>query len=422
MNHNAHDLMDARQRDQADSLAPYRQQFFIPPGPDGNPSIYLCGNSLGLQPKKVGHYIQEVMDGWAQYGVEGHVHGKHPWMPYHEFLTDSMAGVVGALPSEVVVMNSLTVNLHLLMASFYRPEGKRRKILIEYSPFPSDRYAVTSQILFHGGDPAKDLIILQPAPGSDEILAEDIEATIRQHGEEIALIMMGGVNYYTGQAFDLKTITRLGHQYGCVVGFDLAHAAGNLALNLHEDGPDFAAWCSYKYLNGGPGALGGIFVHQRHESNFDLPRFTGWWGHDKKTRFTMPDEFVPMPGAEGWQLSNPPIFAMAAMRASLDLFQEVGMARLNQKSALLTGYLTDLIQAADIPAITLITPKDPSNRGCQISLRVKGADKALFNRITAAGVIADWREPDVIRVAPVPFYNSFEDVFNFVEILKANCE
>ena len=421
MNQNVYDLMDARQRDQADSLAPYRQQFFIPPGPDDNPSIYLCGNSLGLQPKKVGHYIQEVLDAWAQYGVEGHVHGKHPWMPYHEFLTASMAAVVGALPSEVVVMNSLTVNLHLLMASFYRPEGKRRKILIEYSPFPSDRYAVTSQILFHGGDPARDLIILQPAAGSDEILPEDIEATIRQHGDEIALIMMGGVNYYTGQAFDLKTITRLGHQYGCVVGFDLAHAAGNLDLNLHEDGPDFAAWCSYKYLNGGPGALGGVFVHQRHENNFDLPRFTGWWGHDKKTRFTMPDDFVPMPGAEGWQLSNPPIFAMAAMRASLDLFQEVGMARLNQKSAQLTGYLTELIQAADIPGITLITPIDASNRGCQISLRVKGAEKALFNRITAAGVIADWREPDVIRVAPVPFYNSFEDVFNFVEILKANC-
>lgn len=411
-------LTYARERDSSDPLAHFRHQFHLPVTETQEQAIYLCGNSLGLQPKSARDFVLEEMDAWARLGVEGHVHGRHPWMPYHEFLTDAMARVVGALPSEVVVMNSLTVNLHLLMVSFYRPTALRRKILVEYSPFPSDRYAVSSQIAFHGFDPATDLIELQPRPGTDQITYEDLEEVLADQGEQIALIMMGGVNYYTGQAYDLGRITRMGKQYGCVVGFDLAHAAGNLHLHLHEDGPDFAAWCSYKYLNGGPGALSGIFIHERHAAAFDLPRFTGWWGHDKKTRFKMPDQFVPMTGAEGWQLSNPPILPMAAMRASLDLFDQAGMDALTAKAHELTGYLHWLLSTWQNDRIRVITPDDPKQRGCQLSIRVLGAQKAVFDQLTALGVIADWREPDVIRVAPVPLYNSFEDVFLFWERLK----
>lgn len=404
--------------DAADPLRPYRDQFHIPRHRDGLEVIYLCGNSLGLQPRNVREAVNAVLDDWASLGVEGHVQGRSPWMPYHEFLTPAMARVVGAKESEVVVMNSLTVNLHLLMASFYQPTRQRRKIVVEYSPFPSDQYAVTSQIAFHGYDPRQDLIELMPEPGTDTLSLTQIADLLHREGESIALIMLGGVNYYTGQAYDLAAITQLGHRYGCRVGFDLAHAAGNLALNLHEDGPDFAAWCSYKYLNSGPGSLSGVFVHERHATAFDLPRFTGWWGHDKQTRFQMPDDFVPLPGAEGWQLSNPPILPMAAMRASLDLFDAAGMVALREKSVALTGYMAWLLSASGDDNIVVITPEHPDERGCQLSLRVKNGGKHLHQVLTAAGVVADWREPDVIRVAPVPLYNSFEDVWRFVEIIK----
>jgi len=316
-------------------------------------------------------------------------------------------------------MNSLTVNLHLLMVSFYRPDRGRYKILIDYSPFPSDRYAVESQVKYHGFDPADAIIELNPDPQSEYVSPAGIAEILDRQGEEIALVMIGGVNYYTGQAYDIREITRLAHRKGCVVGFDLAHAAGNLRLSLHDDGPDFAAWCSYKYLNSGPGALSGIFVHDRHKSDFSLPRFTGWWGHDKKVRFLMGRDFIPMEGAEGWQLSNPPILSMAAMRASLDIFAEVGMDALRQKSEKLTAWLESLIKAKVSDKVRIITPSDPDQRGCQLSLQV--SDKKLFHTITAKGIIADWREPDVIRVAPVPLYNSFTEVWKFVDIL-ASCE
>ncbi|HRW75071.1 MAG: kynureninase [Lewinellaceae bacterium] len=408
----------ARSLDRQDPLAGFRDRFHIPPAQDGSPSVYFCGNSLGLQPKSTREYVLAELDDWARLGVEGHTHARHPWMPYHEFLTEKMARVVGAKPREVVVMNSLTVNLHLMMVSFYRPTTKRRKIVLEYSPFPSDRYAVASQLRYHGFDPVEDLIELQPRQGSDQVLYEDLETLLEEEGHQIALLLIGGVNYYTGQAYDLRRITALGHRYGCMVGFDLAHAAGNLPLQLHDDGPDFAAWCSYKYLNSGPGSLSGVFVHERHANHPAMPRFEGWWGQDKDTRFLMPDTFTPIQGAEGWQLSNPPILPMAAMRASLDLFDEAGMDRLTAKSRQLTGFLEYLLQQQSNPRFSLITPSDPDQRGCQLSIRVAGADKSVFHRLSEQGVIADWREPDVIRVAPVPLYNSFEDVFHFVERLS----
>ncbi len=406
----------AQELDQQDELSSFRQQFHIPKE-NGNGVIYLCGNSLGLMPKATSEYINQELEDWKNLGVEGHFLAKNPWMPYHEFLTKNMANVVGALPSEVVVMNSLTVNLHLLMVSFYRPRSNRYKILFDYSPFPSDRYAFASQVKFHGYDPADAMIELIP-DSSDEIVSIDnIKNILETQGNEIALILIGGVNYYTGQLYDIKTITQLGHAHGCVVGFDLAHAAGNINLHLHEDGPDFAAWCSYKYLNSGPGSLSGCFVHERHHQS-DLPRFAGWWGHDKATRFLMGDKFKPIQTAEGWQLSNPPVLSMAAIRASLDLFAEAGIDRLRSKSVKLTAYLADLLAEIHDENIKIITPSDPTSRGCQLSIQMIKPDKKLFNYLTENGVIADWREPDVIRVAPVPMYNTFEDVWQFCRILK----
>ncbi|MEZ4933908.1 MAG: kynureninase [Saprospiraceae bacterium] len=408
----------AKKMDANDPLAKYREQFYLPMQKNGEPYIYLCGNSLGLQPKITESYILQELKDWKNLGVEGHFHAQNPWMPYHEFLTEKMAKVVGAKPIEVVVMNTLSVNLHLMMASFYRPKNNRIKIVMESDAFPSDRYAIESQIKYHGYELADALIELKPRVGEELIRMEDIENVIKKEGENIALILLGGVNYYTGQVFNMKKIAELGHAQGCVVGFDLAHGAGNLNLNLHEDNIDFACWCTYKYLNAGPGSVGGCFVHERHAFNFDLPRFAGWWGHNKATRFGMRDDFDPIPGAEGWQLSNPPILSLAAIKASLDLFDEVGMEELNKKTILLTGYLEYLLENIKNDLIRIITPKNKSERGCQLSIQVKNADKKLFNKITEAGVIADWREPDVIRVAPVPFYNSFKDVFNFVDILK----
>jgi len=408
----------AQEMDSKDPLARFRNEFHHPVDKDGNQFIYFCGNSLGLQPKNVKEYINQELIDWSNLGVEGHFHAKNPWMPYHEFLTDSMAKVVGGKPSEVVVMNTLSVNLHLMMVSFYRPQGKRNKIMIEFDAFPSDRYAVESQIRFHGLDPDECLIELKAKKGDVCLGDEDILNAIEGAGDTLALVMLGNTNYYTGQFFDMKSITQKAHNVGAIAGFDCAHGAGNVNLDLHNNGVDFAMWCSYKYLNSGPGSLGGCFVHERHADNKDLPRFAGWWGHNKETRFGMRDPFDPIKGAEGWQLSNPPILSMAAIKASLDLFMEAGMDNLWNKARIITGYMEFLINSMNKKDIRIITPKEPSRRGSQLSIQVKNADKALFDKISNKGVIADWREPDVIRVSPVPMYNSYEDVYRFVEILK----
>ncbi|MBR9914780.1 MAG: kynureninase [Algicola sp.] len=408
----------AQQQDQNDPLSEFRNQFHIPKDKDGNPLIYMTGNSLGLQPKITKTYLVEELEDWANLGVEGHTEGKHPWLHYHEFLTDTMATIVGAKPIEVVVMNSLTANLHLMMVSFYKPTAKRYKILIEADAFPSDKYAVESQLRHHGYDEKKGLILWKARDGEELANYDDLEAIFEEQGDEIALVMIGGVNYYTGQFFDLKRITQLGHVNGCMVGFDCAHGAGNVPLKLHESGADFAIWCTYKYLNSGPGSLSGAFVHERHAHNKDLNRFTGWWSHNKETRFKMRDEFDQLPGAEGWQLSNPPILSMAAIRASLDVFKKAGFENLCKKSKHLTGYFEFLINQLNNPNIKIITPSNPKERGCQLSIQVKQADKSLHHKLTEAGVITDWREPDVIRCAPVPLYNSFQDIYYLVERLK----
>ncbi|WP_412561915.1 kynureninase [Winogradskyella sp. MIT101101] len=408
----------AKQQDTLDELANYRERFHIPKDKYGNELIYLCGNSLGLQPKSTKDYINQELKDWANLGVEGHTEAKNPWLPYHEFLTESTANLVGAKPIEVVTMNSLTANLHFMMASFYQPTKERYKILIESDAFPSDKYAVESQLRHHGYDDKEGLILWSPREGEELLRYEDLERILESHGDEIALIMIGGVNYYTGQFFDLKRIAELGHKHGCMVGFDCAHGAGNVNLDLHNSGADFAVWCTYKYLNSGPGSLSGCFVHERHAYNKDLNRLTGWWSHNKQTRFNMRYEFDVLPGAEGWQLSNPPILSMAAIKASLDLFNEVGMEKLIKKSKKLTGYFEFLLKELGEDVIRIITPENPDERGCQLSIQVLNADKSLHNKLTEAGVISDWREPDVIRCAPVPLYNSFEDVFRMVEKLK----
>ena len=408
----------ARSLDQKDVLRSYRNAFYIPKDVSGNEWLYFTGNSLGLQPKTTKAAIEQELNDWANLGVEGHLDAKNPWMPYHEFLTESMAKIVGAKPIEVVVMNTLTANLHFLMASFYSPTEKRHKILIESDAFPSDRYAVQSQLEFHGYDPEACLIEWTPRAGENLLHLQDLETILDEQGEKIALILIGGVNYYTGQSFDLKKIAEMGHTKGCKVGIDLAHGAGNIQPDLHNSGVDFAAWCTYKYLNAGPGSLGGVFVHERYAHDKTLKRFTGWWSQNKDIRFDMRKPLDLMPGAEGWQLSNPPILSMAAIKASLDLFNEVGMDALRQKSVQLTAYLEYLINNLDHPDIEIISPRDPAQRGCQLSIRVKNADQTLHKRLTENHVITDWREPGVIRCAPVPLYNSFEDIFGMVAILK----
>ena len=415
----------AGKMDTTDPLKSFRERFFIPKRPDGRNVIYLTGNSLGLQPKTARAYVEQELKDWETLGVEGHLHAQNPWLPYHEFLTEQMARVVGAKPVETVVMNSLTVNLHLMMVSFYRPTATRNKIVIEKGAFPSDRYAVESQLRFHGvlrtdsGDGSTNsLIELAPREGESTLRTEDIIDAIECEGDSIALVLLGGVNYYTGQAFEMQPITKAAHNVGAIAGFDLAHAAGNLELQMHDWDVDFAVWCSYKYLNAGPGAVAGAFIHERHANAFDLPRFAGWWGHDKATRFLMGPDFVPIAGAEGWQISNPPILQMAALRASLEIFDEAGLPALRAKSEKLTGYLESLLNQIDNDRISVITPSDPKQRGCQLSIRVKAADKSLFDAISTRGVFADWREPDVIRVAPVPLYNSFTDVHQFAGILR----
>lgn len=412
------DLTSAAAMDAADTLSRFREHFHFPDAMHGNAPLYFTGNSLGLMPKKAREYVDQELDDWSRLAVEGHLHAKNPWLPYHEFLTEPMARVVGGLPSETVVMNALTVNLHLMLVSFYRPTSERYKVVIEKGAFPSDQYAVASQIKFHGFESSDALIELEPREGESTLRTEDILDTIDREGHSVALIMLGGVNYYTGQAFDMASITAKGHEKGCVVGFDCAHAAGNLELKLHDWNVDFAVWCSYKYLNGGPGAVAGAFVHERHANAFDLPRFAGWWGNNKQTRFLMGPDFDCLPGAEGWQLSNPPILQMASLRASLEIFDEATMPALREKSVKLTGYLESLIRAIDDKRIEIVTPSDPNGRGCQLSIRVRGGDRSLHDAITTKGVVADWREPDVIRVAPVPLYNSFEDVYRSSEVLR----
>lgn len=412
----------ARNLDQQDELAAYRNRFFIPQI-NGQDSVYFTGNSLGLQPKSVKDYIQQELDDWAKYGVEGHFDAKNPWFSYHELLTPKIAKIVGAKESEVVVTHSLTTNLHLLMVSFYQPKDGRYKILCEQKAFPSDQYALESQVKFHGYDPQDALIEVGPRDGEHTIRHEDIISAIQEHGSEIALIMIGGVNYYTGQLFDLENITKAGHEAGAMVGFDLAHAAGNVILKLHDWDVDFAAWCSYKYLNSSPGGVSGMFVHQRHEMKPELPRFAGWWGYDKESRFMMEPGFKPMRGAEGWQLSNAPVLGMAAHLASLEIFDEVGMDRLRAKSDALTAYLEEIIEditqrKGHLCQFEIITPKDQSQRGAQLSILAHGKGKTMFDSLTQQGVIADWREPNVIRIAPVPLYNSFEDIYRFGQYLE----
>ncbi len=410
----------AQAADAADPLRAFRDEFLIPPH-EGRDSAYFCGNSLGLQPRAVRAALAAELDDWAQLGVEGHFKGRLPWMDYHEFVRDHLAEVVGARPAEVVAMNTLGVNLHLMMVSFYRPTSARPAILMEAGAFPTDRYALESQIRFHGFDPATALIELEADEPNGTLSMAAIERALAEHGSRIALVMLPGVQYRTGQAFDLAAITALSHRHGCAVGFDLAHAVGNLPLQLHDSGADFAIWCSYKYLNSGPGAVGGAFVHERH-ARAALPRFTGWWGHDKTTRFRMGPEFVPMPGADGWQLSNPPILALAPLRVSLEIFHRASMARLRAKSLRLTGYLEWLVQTQLADVLEVVTPTDPARRGAQLSLRVCGGrerGRALFDYLMEHGVVGDWREPDVIRISPAPLYNRFADCLRFAGTVKA---
>ena len=412
-------LANAQAQDAKDPLRAFRSEFHFPQH-QGKNVLYFTGNSLGLQPKAAADALKQELDDWARYGVEGHFQAKHPWYSYHEELTPSLARLVGAMPEEVVAMNQLTSNLHFLMVSFYRPSGKRRKVLTETRPFPSDTYAFASQIAFHGGDPDTDLVEVQPRPGEHTLRTEDIVAKIDELGDELALVCFGGVNFYTGQAFDMSAITRAAHAVDAVAGFDLAHAAGNLHLKLHDWNVDFACWCSYKYINSGPGSVAGVFVHQRHLGK-QLPLFAGWWGHDKSERFKMDRTFKPMPTAEAWQVSNAPVFSMAVHRVALEQFDRAGIANLRAKSEQLTAYLAFIV--AEVAKATgtnleVITPNDPAQRGCQLSILAHGHGKALFNKLTERGVIADWREPNVIRVAPVPMYNSFEDVWRFGQILR----
>ena len=409
----------AKQLDQEDPISYLRNEFHIPRDKDGKEWLYFTGNSLGLQPKITSKYIEQELDDWANFGVEGHFEAKNPWLSYHELLTDTMAKVVGAKPVEVVVMNTLTTNLHLLMVSFYQPSKTKYKIIIESDAFPSDRYAVQSQLSFHGFDPEEALIEWKPKEGKELLDLEDLKSILDSQGDEVALLLIGGVNYYTGQYLDIKKIAELGHAKKCMVGIDLAHGAGNIQLNLHDSSIDFAAWCTYKYLNSGPGSLSGLFVHEKHAQRKDLPRFAGWWNHNKETRFNMRQPFDVMSGAEGWQLSNPPILSMAAIKASLDIFEKVGMDALVKKSKKLTGFFEYLVNEIASDTIKIITPTNPNERGCQLSLQVKNADKNLHKKLTENNIITDWREPDVIRCAPVPMYTSFEDVYHMVTILES---
>jgi kynureninase len=410
----------ACQLDAQDELKEYRNEFIFPQH-NGENVIYFTGNSLGLQPKRTKKYVEDVMNDWANLAVEGHFYAEKPWWDYQERFAEPLSKIVGAKPSEVTVMNTLTVNLHLLMVSFYRPTGKRYKIICEEKAFPSDQYMFQSQVKFHGYDPKDAIVEIKRREGEHNIRLEDIIAKINEVGDELALVLFGGVNYYTGQVFDMKTITEAGHKVGAVVGFDLAHAAGNVELKLNEWGVDFAAWCSYKYMNSGPGNASGCFVHEKHHYA-DLPRFAGWWGHNKERRFKMEPDFDPVHGADGWQVSNLPVLSLAPYLASAEMFAEVGMDKLIKKRDQITAYLEFILHEIDseIPGaeFEIITPKNKEERACQLSVFLHGQGRNLFDYLMSNGVITDWREPNVIRLAPVPLYCSFEDMYNFGQILK----
>jgi len=406
--------------DQGDALQPYRQQFHLPTAPNGRKLIYFCGNSLGLQPKNATRYLQQSLDKWKQQAVEGHFQPPDPWVNYHTLLKKPLAHICGALPHEVVAMNNLTTNLHLMMASFYRPTARRYKILIEGGAFPSDQYAVESQVGFHGYNPEEAIVELIPRGEEHTLGSGDILDTIRTQGEQLALVLLPGVQYYSGQLFDMRAVTQVAHEVGARVGFDLAHAVGNVPLHLHDWNVDFAVWCTYKYLNAGPGNNGGAFVHERHASDPGLPRLAGWWGHSEEERFRMKKGFKPMYGADGWQLSNVNILSTAVQRAALEITVEAGMDKLRAKSMKLTAFLEECILSLDPEGerIKIITPATPEARGCQLSMLSARYGKKLFEKLTDAGIVVDWREPDVIRVAPAPLYNTFGEVYRFYEILK----
>jgi kynureninase len=408
----------AAKLDQQDELAGFRERFHIPRHGDGE-AVYLCGNSLGLAPRSARRELDRELTAWEQLGVEGHFKAERPWVAFHELFAEPLACLVGARPSEVVAMNTLTVNLHLMLTTFYQPRPDRFRILVGHAAFPSDRYAIASQIALRGYSPTDSLIVVQPRPGEFTLRTEDVVEQIDRHRDSLALVLMDGVNYYTGEFLDIATITAAAHQHNCPAGFDLAHAVGNVPLALHEWGVDFAVWCSYKYLNGGPGCVAGCFVHDRHGHNPQLPRLAGWWGHDKSSRFHMGPQFVPIPGAEGWQLSNPPLFSLAPLLASLELFLEAGLSRLRQKSEALTGLLDRTLREYFADRVEVLTPRDPARRGCQLSVRVRQEARRVFAALVQRGVICDWREPDVIRLAPVPLYNRFAEVVQAVRVLEA---
>ena len=418
----ANSLEFARQMDEQDPLKDFRGKFFIPQH-QGRDAVYLTGNSLGLQPRTTASYVQQELDDWARMGVEGHFQARNPWMPYHEVFPRQLSRIIGCHEAEVVVMNQLTVNLHLLLVTFYRPTSTRYKILCEAKAFPSDQYALESQVRYHGYDPAEAIIEVSPRSGEQLLRQEDILAAIAEHGESLATVLMGGVNYYSGQLFDMESITRAAHAVGAMAGFDLAHAAGNVELRLHDWDVDFACWCSYKYLNSGPGGVAGVYIHERHATNKSLPRFAGWWGYRKETRFNMEKGFDAIPTAEGWQLSNAPVLSMAAHKAALDIFEEAGQERLHAKRKKLSGFLYFILEECNAKAgdqmIEIITPPDPEKRGCQLSMQLREKGREVFAELSRQGVIADWREPNVIRAAPVPLYNSYEDVYRFGEIISS---
>lgn len=415
------DAAGARALDAGDPLAAFAEEFHHPYDSAGRRLLYLCGHSLGLQPKSAARYVEQELKDWQRLGVLGHHAAERPWIPYHEQAAAPLAELVGAQESEVVAMNSLTVNLHLLMVSFFRPGATRNRVLIEKSAFPSDRYAVVSQLAFHGLNPAQHLIEIEPRPGERTLRTEDVIHRIETEGATLALVLLPSVQYLTGQSFDLPPVIEAARRTGAVVGLDLAHGIGNTPSNLHDWNVDFAVWCSYKYLNAGPGAIGGCFVHERHSHSTALPRFAGWWGHDPAARFLMGPDFDPIPGAQGWQISNPPVLSAAPLLASLDIFRRAGMGRLREKSIALTAYLQRLVETRLTGVVDIITPSDASQRGCQLSLRIErspAAAKRCYDYLSEAGVVSDWREPDVVRLAPIPLYNSFGDVFAAVEALS----
>jgi len=408
----------AKQCDEEDDLKEYRSKFNLP-SKEGKPYIYFCGNSLGLQPKIAAAAVQNDLKSWEAGGIDGYFEGESPWVDYNDQLSARMAKVVGAKPNEVVVMNTLTVNLHFMMVSFFTPTVDRHKILIEADAFPSDRYVVESQLKLHGYDPKESIITVTPTEGEDCLNEKAILDKIQEYGSSLALVLIGNTNYYTGQSYDMRKISAAAHRVGSKVGFDCAHGAGNITLDLHDSDADFAVWCTYKYLNSGPGSIGACFINERHLDNYDIPKLTGWWGHNRETRFGMRDKFEPAPGALSWQVSCPPILALTSVKASLEIFDDIGIASLRQKSVKLTGYLEYLINNLNDERIKIITPTDPKRRGAQLSIKVADSNKNLYQNLIANGVILDWREPDVIRVAPAPLYNTFEEVYKFVEILRS---